>query len=135
MSDTSENLREFLLAGELVDARCGGRCYHQYVPRSKRVPFVWIMRRRVEFAEIMGEAPSRPWREYFDLEAVGNTPGQALDLADACRERLMGHSGIMGDDVVAYVDVFDHYDDYVSRNDDAGEYVSIAALNVEVTNP
>lgn len=136
MASTGENLRTLILADATVSASVGTRCYQNTVPVSATMPYIWFMRRGLGKLGIIGEV-EEPYNEYFDLECVSDSVDTAIDLADAVRSAIDGHSGEYeaGGDVAAWIDVLDQSDDYQIRNLSADEVLSVASLNVEVTNP
>lgn len=135
MADTAENLRSFLLADATVTGLIGTRLYHNQTPGfNPTLPFVWIRRRGIDDLDLIDGDEYPPFYEYFDLEAVSDDVGEALAVADACRDRLHGHKGVMGAGAVNGIRVQDQSDDYLTRNDDADERLTVAALDIEVTN-
>lgn len=134
MADTAENFRTFLLTDATITSLVGTRVFQNSVPQAKDLPYIWFTRRRVAYLEVLGETGATPYQEFFDVECVDDDVDGAIDLAEAVRAQVNGHSGTMGTATYQWVNVQDQFEDYVPRNLDADEFLSIASLNVEVIN-
>lgn len=134
MADAGEDLRTYIVADTTVGGIIGTACYQNTVPETVSLPFVWFVRRGVEFLEILGETETKPYREYYDIECVADGVDDAIDLCDAVRARLQGTSGTIGAGTYQWVDVTDQSETYVPRNIADDERLTIAALAVEVIN-
>jgi hypothetical protein len=134
MADAGEDLRSYIVADSTINGIISTRCFQNTVPETATLPFIWFVRRGVEFLEILGEAESTPYREYYDFECVSDEVDQAIDLADAVRARLQGTSGSIGAGTYQWVDVTDQSDTYIPRNIADDERLTIASLAVEVIN-
>jgi len=137
MASTGENLRTLTLADTTVTGYVSTRMYQNTVPQGATLPYIWYMRRGVAGNDVIGEVESVPMHEYWDIECVSDSVDTAIDLADAVRAALDGHSGEYesGGDTVQWIDVRDQSDDYIVRNESADEVLSVASLDVEVVNP
>lgn len=134
MSDTGENFRALLAGTTGITDVVSTRIFQNVVPDTAATPFVWFMRRGVEYLETLGAAESQPYREYFDLECVSTSVDEAIDLSDTVRATINGHSGTMGTGTAAWIDIRDQNDEYMPRNVAADEMVSVASLDVEIIN-
>jgi hypothetical protein len=133
---TGSNLRTYILNSTAIADLVGTQVYQNNVPVGVALPFVWFRRRGVEYLEILGEAETVPYREFYDVESVAESLNEADSIADAVRTRLHGASGTLGstDAVYQWVGVQDQADDYVPRNMQADELLQIVSLDIEVIN-
>ncbi len=131
---TGENLRTYTLTDAPVVALINSRMYQNTIPETAALPFVWFMRRSVEFLDVLGEEEATPWREFFDIECVAETVDGAIDLADAVRAALQATSGAFGTGTIQWLSVRDHSDDYVVRNNAADDRLYVSSLDVEIVN-
>jgi len=130
---TGENLIKHLIDDSNVAAVIADRAFQNVVPAEDALPYVWLMRRGTGDAGTL-EAEDVPYLEYFDVECVALGVDEAVDLAELVRTSLNGQQGTLGDGLVQWVEVRDQSDDYVPRNVDADERLSVASLDLEVTN-
>jgi len=117
-----------------VAALADDRIFGGVVPVGTVCPFIWVQRRRIEYATEM-EAEAVPLKEWFDVECVSQSATEAVELSDAVRACLHGAHGTVGGSTYTWVSVADAAESYVPRNLDAAEYLFISSLDVEVIRP
>lgn len=139
MADSAENMIAFLLTDATLVALVDDRIYHNQIDETNpTLPLVWFRRRGFDDLDLMGgqDAGLVPFIEWFDMEAVGGSWGEAKAVADALRAKLSGHQGTFGAGEVCFIRVQDAADDYIPHNQAAEEdaVLPVEALDLEVTN-
>ena len=139
MTTLGGNLRTFLLEDPAISAVVGDKVFQNKVPtldeRSEwpDAPYIWFMRSGTEPIPCLDQIPgTQPYREYFDLECCSPEVGQEIELAELIWQRLSYYRGQFGDTWMMAVIVNDHSEQYLYRNNEADEGLSIAALTLEL---
>ena len=135
MADVTADLIDALKLDHGVDLVIDGRVYGGSVPPGVVLPFVWVQRRGVQFADVMGEVELEPWKEFFDVECVSDNGLTVIEVSDAVRGALNGLRGTVGEGVYSWIEVKDASETYVPRNVDAAENLFVSSLDVEVIRP
>jgi hypothetical protein len=136
------DLRQMLIDHPTVGALVDGRIATGWIPQLFDLPYIWMARGAVDHAEVLDDAGDRPFREFVDLEAVADTEEEAEELAEAVREALADwnnnratNGAVMGANTYTWLAATEQSDDYLARNAEAQDLVSIRSLQIEVTNP
>lgn len=124
------DIRTYLLSDGGITA-ITTRIYVNTVPTKKDVPFVWIRKQSVRYADELGVA-RQVEATFLDIEAVAADLVTAESLIAAVVAALEGATGTLGTTVYAWCLVHDQFDDYVPRNLDADETLEVAAAIAEV---
>jgi hypothetical protein len=127
------NFRRHLLDSPSIVALVGDRVCENRVPQGTTTPYIWYRRSGTESENTLdGQPGEQPFRTFFDLEVVADSPDLADDIVELVKFQLNLHQGPFGEQTVQGVFVEDHSDDYVRYNDFGDEGAFIPALEVEV---
>jgi hypothetical protein len=133
MATIAENLRTWLLSDNSLKALVGNDGVHQGIlPEKPHDPVVWFGRARTQTEDTLDQAAGeRPFREAFDVEAIGLDIDQVEDVAEILRTKHL-YRGSLGSGMVQGVFVSDHADDYIPRGILADDGSHVAAMQFEL---
>jgi hypothetical protein len=133
VSDIAEQLRAWLLTDNSLKALVGAQGVCQNVaPEDAHDPFVWFGRARTEHEDVIDQAAGvAPFRETFDVEAIGLDVDAVEDVAEVLRTKHC-YRGTFGTGTVQGVFIRDHRDDYIPRGVLADDGSHVAALEFEI---
>lgn len=133
MTQLGQDLRTFLLADSDISTAVGAsRISQNHVPETYDGLYVWFARAATEHERTIDQATGEePFRQFWDLEVIGETLGDVLDAAEHIVD-LDASGGTFGAGTVQVLWVSDHNDDYLPRGiySDEGLYVSSFQLEV-----
>jgi len=131
-----EDLRTWLIDQAAVRAIAGRRIHQNRAPQNYAGPYVWFARRSIDQQDTAldqspGDFTGGSFRQLFDLEAIADDTGQAMDLAEALQD-LHTYRGAFGSGTVQGIFVTDQADDYTPRGLMADEALDFGALDLLV---
>lgn len=131
MADLDANLRTFLLADSPVST-VTTNVHVNSVPDNKTKPYIWIQLDD-ENQELNLGAASGLTTAFYDCEATSTSLSTAKDLAAKIKTALHAHSGAVGDQNVAYMEVTSRDDTYETRQDFGdSKNLHVSALTIEI---
>lgn len=127
------DLRAWLIAQPAVRAIAARRVHQNRAPESYAGPYVWFARRSIDQQDTtLDQEPGEiAYRQRFDLEAIADTTGDAMQLA-AALQQLHTYRGAFGAGTVQGVFIEDQADDYTPRGLMADEALDFGALDLLV---
>lgn len=132
-SDYSPDVRTWLLSISGVSTPVGTRVHHNYVPEAKDSPYVWFRLGNVtndgrSLNSVAGEEDSVL---SFDIEICGNSLSQAIGIAEAIRDTVP-FRGSVGSKTAQMVDVENHDEDYIPKNEFSDDVRHIQTLSLKL---
>ena len=135
MADVTADLKSKLDSASAVHSLVGDRVYGGVVPAGSALPFVWLQRKDSRGLEVLDDDAGGPYREAFEAECWAEDGAVAVSVGEAVRAALDGIRGTVGANPYIGISVGTASDSYAQRNVDAGEFLFVTTLEIEVLIP
>lgn len=131
MASIGEELINALLGSTNVTRRVNRRVHQNHMPQGSNYPAIWLSRRS-ELPSTTFDGDDDPVQTRFDIECLGETQTDAIELSSVVASTLHGTRGTFGNGTVQGVFVENKSDDYIPQNDSSDDGIIAVGLDVSI---